>query len=139
MTSLRRFWVLLYMHLNQVTVPVSNLDRSISFYQALGLQLIVHSNAHYARFVCPDGGTTFSLHVTDALPEGDGIWLYFEVPDVDRKVRELEAKGIAFEEQPVDQTWLWREARLKDPDGNQLLIYHAGENRLNPPWRLSEH
>lgn len=124
------------MNLNQVTIPVLNLGRSIAFYETIGLQLIVHTHAHYARFVCPNGGTTFSLHVVEAMPKGNGAWLYFEVPDVDLRVRELEAKGIVFEEQPVDQTWLWREARLKDPDGNQLLIYRAGENRLNPPWRL---
>lgn len=125
------------MNLNQVTVPVTNLERAIAFYQQLGLQLIVHSNSHYARFVCPDGTTTFSLHLVDEMPKGDGIWLYFEVEDVVIKVKELETAGIAFEERPVDQTWLWTEARLKDPDGNQLLIYHAGENRLNPPWRLN--
>ena len=37
---------------------------------------------------------------------------------------------------PVDQPWQWREARLRDPDGNRLCLFHAGENRLNPPWRL---
>ena len=125
------------MNLNQVTVPVTNLERAIAFYQQLGLQLIVHSNNHYARFVCPDGTTTFSLHLVDEMSKGDGIWLYFEVEDVVDKVKELENAGIVFEEQPTDQTWLWTEARLKDPDGNQLLIYHAGENRLNPPWRLN--
>lgn len=126
------------MNLNQITIPVIDLERSIAFYQLLGLELIVHSNAHYARFVCPDGTTTFSLHVVEDLPSGDGIWLYFEVEDVDQQVSELKAKGIVFEDEPVDQSWLWREVRLKDPDGNQLLIFHAGENRLNPPWRLEQ-
>lgn len=126
------------MNLNQVTVPVTNLERAIAFYQKLGLHLIVHSNSHYARFVCPDGTTTFSLHLVDEIPKGDGIWLYFEVEDVGLRVKELETAGIVFEEQPTDQTWLWKEARLKDTEGNQLLIYHAGENRLNPPWRLKD-
>ena len=126
------------MNLNQITIPVIDLERSIAFYQLLGLELIVHTNAHYARFVCPDGTTTFSLHVVESLPSGDGIWLYFEVEDVDQQVSELKAKGIVFEDEPVDQSWLWREIRLKDPDGNQLLIFHAGENRLNPPWRLEK-
>ena len=126
------------MNLNQITIPVIDLERSIAFYQMLGLELIVHTNAHYARFVCPDGTTTFSLHVVEDLPSGDGIWLYFEVEDVDQQVSELKAKGIVFEDEPVDQSWLWREVRLKDPDGNQLLIFHAGENRLNPPWRLEK-
>ena len=48
----------------------------------------------------------------------------------------LQEKGIEFEELPNDKPWLWKEARVKDPDGNQIILYHAGENRLNPPWRL---
>jgi hypothetical protein len=53
-------------------------------------------------------------------------------------VSRLAAAALRFEHDPVDQTWLWREARLRDPDGNQLCLFHAGENRLNPPWRLSD-
>lgn len=34
--------------------------------------------------------------------------------------------------------YLWREARLRDRDGHELRLYFAGENRLNPPWRLKE-
>ncbi len=124
------------MNLNQITVPVTDLERSIAFYEKLGLQLIVQSTPHYARFICPDGNSTFSLHQTDELPSGDGVWIYFEEAEIDQKVRELQQKSIDFETLPTDQPWLWREARLKDPDGNQIIIYYAGENRLNPPWRI---
>ncbi|MBW4890226.1 VOC family protein [Mucilaginibacter sp. HMF5004] len=123
------------MRLNQVTVSVRDIERSVSFYQSLGLQLIVKA-PHYARFLCPDGGSTFSIHYTDKLPEGAGIWVYFEHDDLDNYVGQLIAKGIIFEEQPTDKDWLWREARLKDPDGNQLIIYYAGENRIDPPWKI---
>jgi len=123
------------MNLNQITVPVSNIEQSIGFYQTLGLQLIVKA-PDYARFECPDGGSTFSIHHTDKLPTGDGIWVYFESNNLDSYVAQLTAKGIIFEELPADQEWLWREARLKDPDNNQLIIYYAGDNRLNPPWRI---
>jgi hypothetical protein len=33
---------------------------------------------------------------------------------------------------------LWREAYLHDPDGNVVCLYHAGENRRNPPWRMPQ-
>lgn len=124
------------MNLNQVTVPSLDLERSVSFYETLGLQLIVNSLPLYARFVCPDGNSTFSLHQVGQLPAGEGIWVYFECDDLDAYVAQLAGKGIVFEAMPVDQPWLWREARLKDPDGNQLILFHAGENRLNPPWRI---
>ncbi|MEM9836147.1 MAG: VOC family protein [Bacteroidota bacterium] len=126
------------MNLNQVTVPSRDLGRSILFYEKLGLQLIVKAMPHYARFACPDGESTFSLHQVDGLPNGAGIYVYFECDDLDEQVARLMAQGIEFEQAPTDQSWLWREARLKDPDGNQLILYFAGENRLNPPWRLPQ-
>jgi predicted enzyme related to lactoylglutathione lyase len=62
--------------------------------------------------------------------------IYFECDDLDARVTVLKTAGVAFDGDPVDQSWLWREARLRDPDGNRLCLYFAGENRLNPPWRV---
>lgn len=124
------------MNLNQITVPSLELEKSIQFYKTLGLKLIVESLPHYARFECKDGHATFSLHLVEILPIGNGIFIYFECENLDEYVKELLIKGIIFEEMPNDKSWLWREARLKDPDNNQLILYYAGENRLNPPWRI---
>lgn len=124
------------MNLNQITIPSVDVNRAVDFYQKLGLDLIVKSTDHYARFECPNGSSTFSIHEVPELKEGEGIYVYFECENLDEKVRELKAKGVEFEEDPTDRSWLWREARLKDLDGNQLILYFAGENRLNPPWRL---
>ncbi|MBC9796713.1 VOC family protein [Sinomicrobium weinanense] len=124
------------MNLNQVTAPSSDLSKAIPFYENLGLKLIVRSLPHYVRFECPDGNSTFSLHLVDELPKGEGIHVYFECENLDEHVRALADKGIVFDELPNDKRWLWREARLKDPDGNLLVLFHAGENRKNPPWRI---
>ena len=124
------------MNLNQITVPSLDLSKSVPFYQKLGLKLIVESLPHYARFECPDGNATFSIHQTDTLPKGDGIYVYFECEQLDQYVDELKNKGIRFDQSPTDQRWLWREARLKDLDGNQLILFYGGENRLYPPWRI---
>ncbi len=124
------------MNLNQVTVPVLDIERATRFYQILGLILIVKS-PHYARFECPVGEATFSVHLAEKLPRGKGINVYFETDNLNGIVKELIAQGIEFEHLPTDQKWLWREARLKDPDGNQLVLYTAGENRKNPPWKIT--
>ncbi len=124
------------MNLNQVTVPSLDLSKSIPFYQKLGLKLIVHTAPRYARFECPDGASTFSIHLVEELPTGNGVVVYFECDNLDAHVQGLLEKGVVFEELPNDTRWLWREARLKDPDGNQLVLFYGGENRLNPPWRL---
>lgn len=125
------------MNLNQITVPTLNVPKAITFYQKLGLKLIVHSDDHYARFEC-ENGATFSLHLVEQLPKGGGICVYFECDYLDQKVEEFIAKGIEFDMMPVDQSWLWREAYLKDLDGKQIILYFAGENRLNPPWKINE-
>ncbi len=125
------------MNLNQITIPSLELSRSIQFYEKLGLKLIVSSHSHYARFECPDGNSTFSIHQVKELPKGEGIYIYFECKKLDNFVSELIIKGIEFEELPNDKSWLWREARLKDLDGNQLILYYGGKNRLSLPWRIN--
>ena len=126
------------MNLNQVTVPLLDLTKAVPFYVKLGLKLIVESLPDYTRFECPDGHSTFSIHRTDSLPEGAGIAVYFECIDLDEYVNELIEKGIEFDQKPTDQKWLWREARLKDLDGNQLILFYGAENRVNPPWRIKK-
>jgi len=65
------------MNLNQITIPSLDLTKSIPFYEKLGLKLIVKSLPHYARFECPDGSSTFSIHKTENLPVGEGVYVYF--------------------------------------------------------------
>ena len=124
------------MNLNQITVPSLDLTKSIPFYKKLGLKLIVEALPHYARFECPNGNSTLSIHQTKKLPQGDGIYVYFECENLDERVEQLKRNGIQFDLEPTDQNWLWREARLKDVDGNQLILFYGGVNRLNPPWRI---
>jgi catechol 2,3-dioxygenase-like lactoylglutathione lyase family enzyme len=125
------------MRLNQVTVPALDVAVSVSFYEKLGLKLIVSALPRYARFECPEGEATFSVHQVQTLPQGEGIIVYFEHKQLDQWVQDLQAKGINFVELPTDKSWLWREARLRDPANNQIILFYAGNNRKNPPWRLS--
>jgi catechol 2,3-dioxygenase-like lactoylglutathione lyase family enzyme len=124
------------MRLNQVTIPSVDVARSVAFYKRLGLIEIVESLPDYARFVCPDGDSTFSVHRVEHVALGEKPIVYFECADLDQTVAEIELRGVTLDSRPADQRWLWREAYLRDPDDNVICLYHAGENRLNPPWRL---
>lgn len=126
------------MRLNQVTVRVTDMDKALEFYKGLGLLPIVAGLGHYARFVCPDGDATFSIEKLSQGKPHSTTTVYFECDDLDEKVSELKRKGYAFDEDPTDKSWLWREAHLRDPDDNLICLFYAGENRLNPPWRLKE-
>ncbi|MBB5212634.1 VOC family protein [Microbulbifer hydrolyticus] len=122
------------MNLNQVTMPVSDMDEATLFYRKMGFLQIVDT-PHYARFECPDGDATFSLSLSDDAGVGSAI-VYFEHEDLDCWVGQLKEKGFTFAEEPKDHSYLWREAVLFDPSGNKLKLYWAGENRKNPPWRV---
>ncbi|ATD00564.1 MULTISPECIES: VOC family protein [Pseudoalteromonas] len=122
------------MNLNQVTLPVTQMSDAVTFYQTLGFELIVDT-PHYARFACPEGESTFSLSLEENAVNGATI--YFEHAQLDNWVADLQAKGVIFSQLPTVQRYLWREAVLFDPSGNKIKLYWAGENRLNPPWRVS--
>jgi catechol 2,3-dioxygenase-like lactoylglutathione lyase family enzyme len=123
------------MELNQVTLPALDVAASVAFYRTMGFEIIVES-PHYARFKSAVGDTTFSVHAVDAIGEPSQTIVYFECASLDEQVAMLQTKGIEFTQEPRDEPWLWREARLLDPAGNVICLYYAGENRLNPPWRV---
>lgn len=123
------------MNLNQVTLPATDVPASVAFYRLMGFELIVDGDV-YARFKATVGEATFSVHAVASIPGPSGTVVYFECESLDEQVAALEAKGLKFLQAPRDERWLWREARLLDPSGNVICLYHAGENRLNPPWRV---
>jgi len=125
------------MNLNQITISATDVSASVAFYKKLGLHLIVDALPRYVRFECPDGNNTFSIHLADKIPKVNGVTIYFEDDNIDETVKKLQLRGIVFHTLPEDQSWLWREASLFDPDGHKIIIYFAGENRLNPPWRIN--
>jgi hydroxymethylpyrimidine/phosphomethylpyrimidine kinase len=126
------------MRLNQVTVAATDYAASVAFYRTLGLRQIVDSPPHYARFELPDGDSTFSIHFVDALSSHEFPLVYFETYALDADVARLKGLGVAFEMDPKDQRWGWREAYLRDPAGNRICIYQAGVNRRYPPWRIEQ-
>lgn len=124
--------------LNHVTLAARDVECSARFYAKLGLTPVVADYPDYARLLAPQGDTTLSLHRVEHHSPESCASIHFEVEDVDGTVQRLKQAGMAFASDPVDQPYLWREAILLDPDGHRVFIYHAGENRLDPPWRVDK-
>ncbi len=128
------------MRLNQVTLPCTDYAASVAWWQRFGLTLIVDSPPRYARFECPvfDGEepSTLSLHQVEAVAEGEGVSIYFEVGDVFTEVGGRCMAGIHPLGEPERKDWRWTEAWYRDPAGNSVCLYTAGNNRRFPPWRV---
>lgn len=124
------------MNLNQATIYCDKTEETAEFLKRLGLILIVDSLPRYARFECPDGESTLSLQHDENAVASNNVVLYFECDDLDGEVERLKSIGLKFDEGPTDRPWLWRQAYLKDPNGNKICLFHAGDNRKNPPWRV---
>ncbi len=61
---------------------------------------------------------------TTLIDGRDKAVLVFEVVDVDKSVRDLQAKGVTFLTQPQDRPdWGIRTAHLRDLEGNLIEIY----------------
>ena len=97
-----------------ITIGVSDLKKSVSFYQdTLGLEKIGEWTS-YAVFDI--AGVSFGLQPKGKLEK------YLLIDDVDKAYRSLKDKGVEFITEPKDQPWGGRTATFIDPDGNKFTI-----------------
>jgi len=128
------------LRLNQVTLAATDMTASLSFYQNLGLTLIVDSAPRYVRFEfpTPEAGepATLSLHSVDETwtPHNEQPLIYFEVEDLEAFINKCNLTPIS---PPEMKSYKWHEADILDPAGNRIRLYTAGQNRRFPPWRIS--
>jgi catechol 2,3-dioxygenase-like lactoylglutathione lyase family enzyme len=122
---------------NHAMIYVKDVQRGLDFYRNwLGFRLLEdfrhEGRPVYARLRAPGGDGTIALHQAGpgASVASDGVRLYFEVRDLDEFCRRLRQRGFVFTQQPQMMPWGWRHAYLNDPEGHEISLYWAGENRM---------
>ncbi len=122
---------------NHAMVYVKDVERALGFYRdLLGFKLLedfrYEGKPVYARLRAPGGDGTIALHQCGpgASVASDGVRLYFEIREVDDFCRKLRAKDFYLTQMPQMMPWGWRHAYLNDPDGHEISVYWAGENRM---------
>ena len=109
--------------LDQIAYPVSNVDRSVTFFETtLGLKLLFRPHAHMAFFDL--GGVTLFLEKSEDMTPAS--ILYFACADVAVATAELQRRGVEIvypphriTEQPDYDLWM---SFFKDPDGHMLAL-----------------
>jgi catechol 2,3-dioxygenase-like lactoylglutathione lyase family enzyme len=122
---------------NHAMIYAKDVQRTLDFYRGwLGFRLIedfrYEGKPVYARLRAPGGDGTIALHQAGpgASVASDGVRLYFEVRDLDDFCRRLQKRGFYFTRLPTMMPWGWRHAYLNDPEGHEISLYWAGENRM---------
>ena len=122
---------------NHAMIYVKDVQRALGFYHdLLGFKMIedfrFENKPVYARLRAPGGDGTIALHLAgpDQPIVADGVRLYFEIADLDGFCRKLVAKDFYITQMPRMMPWGWRHAYLNDPDGHEISLYWAGENRM---------
>ena len=122
---------------NHAMIYVKDVGRGLGFYRdLLGFKLIedfrYEGKPVYARLRAPGGDGTIALHEAGpgASLASDGVRLYFEIRELDDFCRALQKKNFYITQLPRMMPWGWRHAYLNDPDGHEISVYWAGENRM---------
>jgi len=122
---------------NHAMIYAKDVERGLRFYRDLmGFKLIedfrYEGTSVYARLRAPGGDGTIALHLAGpgVSIASDGVRLYFEVRDLEGFCRKLQQKGFYITQMPRLMPWGWRHAYLNDPDGHEISLYWAGENRM---------
>jgi len=109
------------------SIPVTDQDRALAFYtEKLGFRLLTdqpfNEKQRWIELGIPGTDTRIELFRFDGgLQPGTKMNITFWADDVERTVRELESKGVAFEMKPQKADW-GTAAIFKDIDGNTFVI-----------------
>jgi catechol 2,3-dioxygenase-like lactoylglutathione lyase family enzyme len=94
--------------------------RSVAFYRdVIGLHIYREWATGTVFFL---GGGLLELSRSGGPVTDDKLSLWLQVRDVDAEFARLAAAGVTVVEAPVLEPWGLREARLRDPDGLQLIL-----------------
>ena len=108
-------------------ILTGDMERALGFYRdALGgtvtYQFPEHGDPGYVALDI--GSSQIGVGLDPAVaqqPRGRiSLWVYAD--DCDAAVERLRATGAVIAEEPADQPWGERVARVEDPDGNEVVI-----------------
>ena len=106
---------------SNVTVMVTNMDRAIEFYKAIGLQLKQRWNNHYAQVSAP--GVVIGLHPSKTSGNANtSVSIGFGVENLDevkKKLNELNVKFDLAGDKAGDIL------NFRDPDGTPIYFMQS--------------
>ncbi|NLF79207.1 MAG: VOC family protein [Chloroflexi bacterium] len=125
----------------RVALTVEDYQRVVSFYQdGLGLDpAALWTNEHGQALIFEMGRGTLEIfdvpharsvdEIEVGRPVSGAIRFALQVPDLDAALERVLAWGATLVNEPITTPWGHRNARLQSPDGLQITLYQAGEQK----------
>ena len=128
--------------LQYCNITVNDVDESIAFYGALGLEVRNDVASGKYRWVTlgsdeqPELGIVLSVpHAGRSKADGDVLqelltkgvlpMLVFRSDDIDTTFETLRSSGAEVLQEPMDQDWGPRDCAFRDPSGNMVRVAQA--------------
>ena len=105
-----------------ISLPVSDVERSVAFYQQFGFELEVQK-ANFALLRLGEGTIgllKMNMSKWQSMPRG-AIHIELSTENLDALFEQLQAQGVHFDSPPANHSWE-RQMFTNDPDGYRLEI-----------------
>jgi len=110
-----------------VTVMVKDMDKAVSFYTNLGLQLKQRWENHYAMLTAP--GVVIGLHPAKQTYSGDtNVSIGFMIDDIADAKKQLDTMNISYES---NEDKAGHFISFSDADGTQLYFAQIKWSEVN--------
>ena len=111
-------------------IATRQLARAIAFYRdqlgaTVGYRFPLDGEPVYVTLRLGDSSLGITRDAAAPMGGAMGFELCVYVSDVDAVVASLRAGGTHVLDEPADQPWGERMARVADPDGNRLVLFEA--------------
>jgi catechol 2,3-dioxygenase-like lactoylglutathione lyase family enzyme len=105
-----------------ISLPVSDVERSVAFYQQFGFELQVQ-NVNFALLRLGEGTIGLLKMDVSKWPSAlrGAVHIELSTENLDLLFEELKAQGVHFASPPIDRAWE-RQMFTYDPDGYRLEI-----------------
>ena len=104
-----------------------DIDKTAEFYENLGFN--IKKDVDAVRIIFGDYRLAFmdesktTIKDDPGAKKGVGMFMYFEVENVDSFYQKLKEKNITTSSEPTSWPWGKREFAIKDPDGYKLIFF----------------
>lgn len=112
--------------IHSTLLQIDDVNQTETFYKALGFDTAVDKETLRINF--GDYKLAFLAAKKDpqakpGVVKGVGMYIYFEITNMDSFITSVESNGITLDSQPITQPWGKIELEIIDPDGYKLVFF----------------